>query len=154
MFLKLTMKTILLITFIITSPLPLIAESANETTSQENKKKLEDKKWTLKSINSLDKNEKKTFSGLHLGFIKFLNGSIEGQSTCNIYTGVYSLEGTQKITIYRIGTTELKCNVGNKMAIESLYVAGLEQVKSYKLEKDQLILLTEGNQEFARFITK
>ena len=147
MFKKFIIKTVFFVISISALPLLLAAETAGI----ENQKKLEDKKWTIQSIK---KDEKETFNGLHLGFIKFLNGSIEGQSTCNIYNGVYSLEKDQAIQFFRIGTTELICNIGNKMTIEKAYIDGLEQVKTYKFEDNQLVLLKEDNQEFARFTVK
>lgn len=144
---KFIMKTIFFVISISVLPLTLAAE----TTSIENKKKLEDKKWIIQSIS---KDEKETYKQLHLGFIKFLNGSIEGQSTCNIYDGVYSLGKDQTIHFFRIGITQVICNVGNKMAIEQTYTEGLEQVKNYKFEGEELVLYKEGNKEFARFSTK
>lgn len=144
---KFIIKTIFFVISISVLPLTLAAE----TTSIENKKKLEDKKWIIQSIS---KDEKETYKQLHLGFIKFLNGSIEGQSTCNIYDGVYSLGKDQTIHFFRIGITQVICNVGNKMAIEQIYTEGLEQVKTYKFEGEQLVLYKEGNKEFARFSTK
>ncbi|MGH1406254.1 MAG: META domain-containing protein [Rhodomicrobiaceae bacterium] len=144
---KFIIKTIFFVISISVLPLTLAAE----TTSIENKKKLEDKKWIIQSIS---KDEKETYKQLHLGFIKFLNGSIEGQSTCNIYDGVYSLGKDQTIHFFRIGITQVICNVGNKMAIEQTYTEGLEQVKTYKFEGEQLVLYKEGNKEFARFSAK
>jgi heat shock protein HslJ len=144
---KFIIKSVFFIISISVLPLTLAAE----TTSIENKKKLEDKKWIIQSIS---KDEKETYKQLHLGFIKFLNGSIEGQSTCNIYDGVYSLGKDQTIHFFRIGITQVICNVGNKMAIEQAYTEGLEQVKTYKFEGEQLVLYKEGNKEFARFSAK
>ena len=119
--------------------------------ANEDAKKIEEKKWIIKSIK---KNETEKYETMHLGFIKFSNGSIEGQSTCNLYDGVYSLGENQKFEIFRIGTSLVNCKAGNKMEIEAAYVAGLEQVTKYKLENDQLILFHEGDKEFVRFQLK
>ncbi len=147
MFKKLKLKTVFFALSLSLFPISLSAETA----SIEEQKKFEDKKWVIQSIT---KDEKETYNGLHLGFIKFSNGSIEGQSTCNIYDGVFSVGKDQTIQFYRIGVTQVICNAGNKMAIEQAYTEGLEQVKTYKFEDNQLILFKEGKKEFARFKVK
>lgn len=147
MFKTTTFKTVFFALSLSLFPVSLAAETA----SIEEQKKFEDKKWVIQSIT---KDEKETYKGLHLGFIKFSNGSIEGQSTCNIYDGVFSVGKGQTIQFFRIGVTQVICNVGNKMAIEQAYTEGLEQVKTYKFEDDQLVLFKEGKKEFARFKVK
>jgi len=112
-------------------------------TAQTSPRPLEDKKWTITSVGKHE--------GKYLGFIKFENGNLEGQSTCNLFSGTYELNADQTIHINRIGYTRIICNVGNKMEIESDFINGLEVAKSYKLDGDILILLKEDKTEIARF---
>lgn len=141
----------LLLTIIMATPITLKAENTQQSSLETDQKIIEEKKWIITSIH---KSDTEKYDSKHLGFIKFTNGSIEGQSTCNLYDGVYSMGENQKFEIFRIGTSLVNCKVGNKMEIEAAYVAGLEQVTKYKLEKDQLILLQEGEKEFVRFKLK
>ena len=90
-------------------------------------------------------------TGKLLGFIKFNNGFIEGQSTCNSYSATYDLGENNTIVIHRVGVTQLICKIGNKMEIEKKYVKGLEVVKKYAIKGDELILYKEGDEELARF---
>lgn len=148
---KTFMKLALLLTIIAALPIALKAENAQHSSLEADQKIIEEKKWIITSIH---KSDTEKYDSKHLGFIKFSNGSIEGQSTCNLYDGVYSIGENQKFEIFRIGTSLVNCKVGNKMKIEADYVAGLEQVTKYKLEDDQLILLQEGDREFVRFKLK
>lgn len=116
---------------------PLNAETAAKNTAN-----LEGRKWKVTSVGD--------FKEKHMGFIKFENGQLEGQSACNNYSGVYDLHAENKITIHRLGVTILVCNIGNKMQIEKQYVRGMEAATSYKIENDELIIL-EGEKEVARF---
>lgn len=119
---------------------PAFAEQRADTA--ENITKLEGRKWKVTSVGDIKEK--------HLGFIRFENGQLEGQSTCNNYSGVYDLHENNTITIHRLGLTILICKIGNKMQIEEQYVEGLEAATSYKIEKDELIILT-GEKEVARF---
>ncbi len=129
---------------ILAATVSLNAEPAKQTAS------LEGNKWQLISITT----DKNNYKGPHLGFIKFDNGNIEGQATCNSYSGVYSLKENQKLEIYRIGLTQLICNIDNKMQIEAEYIEGLESSTTFKIENGELILFHENNKEFARFKAK
>ena len=148
---KTFIKIVLLLTMITASPIALKADKSSQSSLQADQKIIEEKKWIITSIY---KNAKEKYNSRHLGFIKFSNGSIEGQSTCNLYDVVYSLGENKKFEIFRIGTSLVNCKVGNKMEIEAAYVAGLEQVTTYKLDNDQLILFQEGDKEFVRFQLK
>lgn len=102
-----------------------------------------EKRWKVQSIGKT--------TGKHLGFIKFDNSYIEGQSTCNSYSGVYDLKEDQKIIIHRIAVTQLICQIDNKMELEQAFINGLESANSYKIEQDELILFNKDNAEIARF---
>ncbi len=130
--------SIIIITII--SFLTIFVGTINAETSS---RPLEGKKWVITSVGE--------HKGKHLGFIKFENGNLEGQSTCNLYSGTYELTTDQTIHINRIGYTRLMCKVGNKMEIENEFINGLEVAKSYKRDGDILILLKEDKTEIARF---
>lgn len=134
-----------ILTLIITAQSPIMSVHASDDTI-ENDSNLEEKKWRTQSIGA--------YKGPHLGFIKFDNGNIEGISTCNSYSGVYSLKKNQTIEIYRIGVTQLKCDIDNKMQLETEFVKGLEHTKSYKIEGNSLILYKTDKAELARFIVR
>ena len=102
-----------------------------------------EKRWT---INAVDTHQAK-----HLGFIKFTDSMIEGQSTCNTYAAVYETKPNNQIKINRIATTTLICKLGNKMQIEEQYIDGLEKAHSYTLQDGVLTLFTKDKTEIARF---
>ncbi len=101
------------------------------------------KRWTISAVG--------THQDKHLGFIKFTDSMIEGQSTCNTYSAVYETKPNNQIKINRIATTTLICKLGNKMQIEEQYIDGLEQAQSYTLQDGVLTLFTKDKTEIARF---
>lgn len=136
---------LIITTLLITAQQPYTSANATDDLV-ENDTNLEEKKWRTKSIGE--------YKGPHLGFIKFDNGNIEGVSTCNTFSGVYTLKKDQTIEIYRIGVTQLICDFGNKMQLEAEFVKGLEKTTSYKIEDDALILIKDDKTELARFMVR
>lgn len=102
-----------------------------------------EKKWKVTAIGDHTKG--------FLGFIKFDGSYVEGQSTCNSYSGVFETKPDQKIIIHRIAVTQLICKIGNKMELEKKYIDGLETATTYQIENDELVLLNKQNTVIARF---
>jgi len=136
--------TALMIPILLVSPtarLQNFGEVAIATAASE-KPSLQDHKWTITNIGS--------HTGKHLGFITFGNGQLEGQSTCNRFSAVYKSGDDNSLTVFAIGATQLVCQVGDTMEIETAFLADLEAVQSYKFAGDTLILLKENDVEIAR----
>ena len=121
----------------ILSSTPILADK-NQTTENPLQKR-----WTISAVG--------THQDKHLGFIKFTDSMIEGQSTCNTYSAVYETKPNHEIKINRIATTTLICKLGNKMKIEEQYIDGLEKAHTYTLQDDVLTLFTKDKTEIARF---
>lgn len=122
----------------------LILTAITTTTLQaEEASLLESQKWTITTVG--------THEGPQLGFIKFNNGQLEGQATCNSYSAVYSTKENNIIEVYRIGVTQLICKVGNKMEIEDQYLSGLETASRYEIKDNMLTLYDKKDSVIARF---
>ena len=130
-----------LMAIILTSAFCLYAPVTNA--NAEENKKLEGVKWAVKSV--------RDYKGNHLGFIKFENGQLEGQSTCNSYSAVYATRENNNIEIYRLGVTQLNCMVDNKMEIEGAYLEGLEAANRYELKDNQLVIYDKEDKIIATY---
>lgn len=126
---------------IVTSLLIIMAPSMSSHAKDD--KKLEGHKWTITAVGE--------HKGPHLGFIIFENGQLEGQSTCNSYSAVYSTKEQNNIEIYRLGVTQLQCKVGNKMEVEGTYLEGLEAANRYEIKDDHLIIYDKKDSKVAEF---
>lgn len=102
----------------------------------------ENHKWIISKIGDLERK--------HLGFITFINGQLEGQSTCNSFSAVYKRGDDKSLTIFAIGVTQLICGVGDKMKVEKAFLADLEAAKRYEISGDTLIIYKDDDVEIAR----
>lgn len=81
-----------------------------------------------------------------LNFLK--DGGLSGYTGCNNFNGKFNLEGT-KLTLDPGAMTKKYCQEVNENGI----IEALNQVKSFKVDKDKLIL-TDGLNELMRFVPK
>ena len=72
-----------------------------------------------------------------------------GASACNRYFAAYHVDGP-RLRFQQIGATRMMCP-GPAMALEGDYFAALEQVETYQLQEDQLMLSYDQGKSLLRF---
>ena len=75
-------------------------------------------------------------------------GPVAGFAGCNRYFGAYEKQGSS-LTFGPIGATRMACVDG--METEDRFLKMLEQVRSWKLQGQQLLLLDEAGATLASF---
>ncbi len=74
---------------------------------------------------------------------------LTGSGGCNRLTGSYSLEDTDTIVFSGLASTRMACAKG--MDLEQKFTDNLEQVKTWKIDGQQLDLLSGDGSPMARF---
>jgi putative lipoprotein len=93
--------------------------------------------WTLTSINNSPPLENTTVT------VEFKDGKIGGSSGCNSYGGFYKVSG-EKITTDSIAMTLMACMDQGVMAQEQAFLEYLQEAQAFKLNEDQLQILSSN----------
>lgn len=119
-------------------PLILLLLMAGCTSKEVNKKadmRLHDI-WAIKSIDGSDYKKDSSDKFHPVIEIYVRDRRVHGTTNCNTLNGELKIEGN-KISFINITCTEMACP-GN---LEKRFLSALEDVNSYKIEKERLILL-------------
>ncbi len=93
--------------------------------------------WTLTSINNSPPLENTTVT------VEFKDGKIGGSSGCNSYGGFFKVSG-EKITTDSIAMTLMACMDQGAMAQEQAFLEYLQEAQAFKLNEDQLQILSSN----------
>jgi heat shock protein HslJ len=81
--------------------------------------------------------------------VTFADGKVAGSTGCNRFTAPQSVDG-DALTIGHVAATQMAC-AGAAADVERAFLAALEQVRSWRIEDDELVLLDDRGQEVLRF---
>ena len=104
---------------------------------------LENSKWELISLNQ--KEIKKAEKVANINFEK--DSRVFGNLGCNNFFGTYKLN-KNSLEIGQVGSTMMMCQ---NMQTEQDFAKVLQDVKTYKIDKNSLIFLLENSKEIAKF---
>jgi heat shock protein HslJ len=76
------------------------------------------------------------------------DGAISGNGGCNRFMGNIKFDGN-KVTVTPVGSTMMACPK-RQMEQEKRFHAALEQVKTWKIHKDKLVLIDDKDREVLR----
>jgi heat shock protein HslJ len=80
---------------------------------------------------------------------EFAGGTVGGSTGCNRYTGPFTVDG-DSLEIGNIASTQMACQPPAD-AVERAYVAALGQVREWRSEDDELVLLADDGSELLRY---
>ena len=103
---------------------------------------LENSKWELISLNQ--KEIKKVEKVLNINFEK---ERVFGNLGCNNFFGTYK-SNKNSLEIGQVGSTMMMCQ---NMQTEQDFAKVLQDVKTYKIDKNSLVFFDENSKEIAKF---
>ena len=80
----------------------------------------------------------------------FEAGTVSGSSGCNRFNAGYEVDG-DALELGNIAGTRMACQPPAD-EVETVYLAALEQVRGWRIEDDELVLIDEDNSELLRFL--
>ena len=107
-----------------------------------------DRDWQLMRIEAKDKTLMPMTPILaSINFTK--DGKVAGSTGCNRYFGNYTRNDTA-LDVSPLGSTKMMC-MENAMEIEDAFIAAMADVKGWKLQDDDLILVDASNKSIMTF---
>lgn len=106
--------------------------------------------WALAEINGKSISNKTTLKEAYLIFSDTSN-KISGNGSCNSFFGNYKLSEKNQLSIKGVGSTLMSCS---EQEIEIEYLKTLQQVTSYTISTDTLILKNEEEGLSLKFVFK
>lgn len=104
---------------------------------------LDNSKWELISLNQ--KEIKKAEKVANINFEK--DSRVFGNLGCNNFFGTYKLN-KNSLEIGQVGSTMMMCQ---NMQTEQDFAKVLQDVKTYKIDKNSLVFFDENSKEIAKF---
>jgi heat shock protein HslJ len=108
-----------------------------------NNQVLKNTKWELKSLNKKD--IKKVEKVAIINFEK--ENKVFGNLGCNSFFGTYK-SNKNSLEIGQVGSTMMMCQ---NMQTEQDFAKVLQDVKTYKIDKNSLVFFDENSKEIAKF---
>lgn len=105
-------------------------------------------KWTLATLNGNPLNRMVTLPTLRLDLTEM---RVSGNDGCNDYTGEIKAITDTRLTFGTIGATRKMCR---DMQVPDAYTRALNQVVSYRMQDDLLVLQNETGEEILTFIAQ
>lgn len=96
--------------------------------------------WTVEKINGTALNKETAENEVFLGFDTTKN-AIYGCTGCNRLTGTFNVIDNS-IDLSKVGSTRMMCH---DMTTETLMLQALQQVKTFKTDKNTKLMLTDQN---------
>jgi heat shock protein HslJ len=110
-----------------------------------NRELLLHREWELVSMGSAGSEESLGDAAtITLEFTK--DGRLHGSAGCNRYFGGYEFDAGNSLSIGNTGSTMMMCS-DEIMSWEVRYLQALENISSYRIDDNRLILFTEEGQE-------
>jgi heat shock protein HslJ len=81
--------------------------------------------------------------------VTFENGQVAGSTGCNRFTAPQTIKG-DTLDIGEVAATQMACT-GAAVEVERAFLAALDQVRSWRIDSDALVLLGDDDKELLRF---
>ncbi|TAE27785.1 MAG: META domain-containing protein [Cytophagales bacterium] len=82
--------------------------------------------------------------------LKTADTRVQGNSGCNSFGGTYQLPGANQVSLSRMAATKMACM--NGMETEDALFTAFEQVSTYAIRRDTLLLNSPQTAPLARFV--
>lgn len=110
--------------------------------------KLVEVRWVLREVNGKEiKLSRKDATEPHIIF-RIKENRVNGNGGCNGFFGSYNVEGSDKISFSRMGSTMMACP---DLQTESEFLKSLESVSNYEVSESELILKDNGGNIISKF---
>lgn len=81
--------------------------------------------------------------------VTFEHGKAAGSTGCNRFTAPYSVDG-EKLDLGQVAVTQMAC-AGSAGEVERAFLDALEQVRTWRIEGDELVLGSDDDKPLLRF---